>query len=184
MQYVHTREAKQDLIRTRFSSLIGKKILSYEVAQLWCDDDQQWSNWMDLPLFLTVGEGQPHLKDQQTLSISWQKFDDLAIEAGRVLPFSLGGSTVRWRWEGVDALDSSLGETIASVGLGRGQMSVGSSEIEIWTRLLIGLDNGTTLDVFNAFDENGVNLTVLDPRDEVILILDRPTGGPDSAPVA
>ncbi|PSN76029.1 hypothetical protein C8B47_29475 [filamentous cyanobacterium CCP4] len=174
MQYVHTREAKQNLIRTRFANLVGKKILSYEVAQLWCDDDQQWSDWMDLPLFLTMGEGQsPPVEERQTLSISWQKFDDLAIEAGRVLPFSLGGSTVRWRWEGLDPLESALGETIASVGLGRGQMSVGSSEIEIWTRLLIGLDNGTTLDLFNAFDETGINLTVLGPMDEVIVVVDR-----------
>ncbi|MBD2113451.1 MULTISPECIES: hypothetical protein [Cyanophyceae] len=160
MLYVTAKEAKLQLIQNRFSGLLGQPILGYELAQMWCDDDQQWSDWMDLPLFLTVGDS--------TLSISWQKFDDLAIEVGRVLPFSLGGSTVRWQWEGVAVLDAILGATIAAVSLGRGQMSIGGSELEIWTRLLITLDSGITLDVFNALDANGIALVTLEPRDEVI----------------
>jgi hypothetical protein len=158
--YVTAKETKLQLIQTRFSGLIGQPILGYELAQMWCDDDQQWSDWMDLPLFLTVGSS--------TLSIPWQKFDDLAIEVGRVLPFSLGGSTVRWLWEGMAVLDAILGDTVAAVSLGRGQMSIGGSELEIWTRLLITLDSGTTLDVFNALDENGIALVTLEPGDEVI----------------
>lgn len=160
MLYVTAKAAKLQLIQDRFSGLVGQPILGYELAQLWCDDDQQWSDWMDLPLFLTVGDS--------TLSISWQKFDDLAMEVGRVLPFSLGGSTVRWLWEGVAVLDAILGNTVAAVSLGRGQMAIGGRELEIWTRLLITLDSGTTLDVFNALDENGLALVTLGPGDEVI----------------
>jgi hypothetical protein len=158
--YVTAKAAKLQLIQDCFSGLVGHPILGYELAQLWCDDDQQWSDWMDVPLFLTVGDS--------TLSISWQKFDDLAMEVGRVLPFSLSGSTVRWLSEGVAVLDAILGNTIAAVSLGRGQMAIGGRELEIWTRLLITLDNGTTLDVFNALDENGLTLVTLGPGDEVI----------------
>jgi len=40
------------------------------------------------------------------------------------------------------------------VMLGRGEMSIGGKAVEIWTRLVIGLDEGW-LEVFNALDENG-----------------------------
>jgi len=38
--------------------------------------------------------------------------------------------------------------------LGRGEMSIEAKEVEIWTRLLIQVDEGW-LEVFNALDENG-----------------------------
>ncbi|MGF2736704.1 hypothetical protein [Marinobacter sp. DUT-1] len=150
MKYVTTVEDKIELIRESFASLVGKKLVGYELAQLWVEEDKEWSDWMDLPLFICIGGS--------TLSISWQKFDDLAIENGRVLPFALCGSTVRWLCDKVEALDKIVGRKIVSVSLGRGDMSIGEAEVEIWTRLLIEFTGGHTLEIFNALDENGVEV--------------------------
>lgn len=150
MNYVEDLKEKIALIRERFGGLIGEKIQGYELVQIWHASESKWSNWMDVPLFLTVGD--------QALSISWTKFDELAIEPGRVLPFPLGGSTTRWLNEGVEILDQVIGKQIISVSLGRGDMRIGRKEIEIWTRLLLSLDDGMTLDVYNALDENGIEL--------------------------
>jgi hypothetical protein len=150
MSYVTTVDEKIELIREIFSSLIGAEFRGYELAQMWCSDEEEWSNWMDVPLFLSF--------DESTLSISWEKFDDLSIENGRVLPFSLGGSTVRWLCEGVELLDSIIGQKILGVSLAKGQMTLGNSDIEIWTRLLIELNSGATLEIFNALDENGIEV--------------------------
>ncbi|NOK63235.1 MAG: hypothetical protein GFH27_549325n57 [Chloroflexi bacterium AL-W] len=75
---------------------------------------------MDVPIFLTIGEC--------VLSISWQKLDDLAIASGRVLSFSLVGSTVRWVSEGIPPHDSMLGHKIESVALGTEAASVGENQ--------------------------------------------------------
>lgn len=150
MKYVTTVEDKVALIRERFDSLVGKELLGYELAQLWFEEDENWSDWMDLPLILCIGGS--------ILSISWQKFDELAIERGRVLPFALCGSAVRWLCGRVEALDKIVGRKIISVSLGRGDMSTGEAELEIWTRLLIELTGGHTLEVFSALDENGVEV--------------------------
>jgi hypothetical protein len=130
--------------------LIGSKLRSYEFAQMWSEDEQEWSDWMDIPVFITIGD--------ITLSICWQKFNELAIENGRVLSFSLGGSTVRWLYEGIKAMDSVLGAKVASVSIGREGMSIENKEIEIWTDLLIFLDNGLVINIFNALDENGIEV--------------------------
>ncbi len=150
MNYVSSAENKIELIRKQFSPLVGGKIEGYELAQLWCEEDQEWSDWMDVPLFLTI--------KGITVSISWQKLDELAIGPGRNLPFSLGGCTVRWICEGIETIDSILGEKIASISLGKGEMSIEGNEVEIWTRLLINFTNGKTFEVFNALDENGIAL--------------------------
>jgi hypothetical protein len=150
MKYFTSLKEKTDLIHHQFSALIGKEILGYELAQIWCEETAAWSEWNDLPVFLLIGSGE--------LSISWQKFDELAIEVGRVLPFSLCGSTVRWINSGNIHLDTAIGRTVESVSLAQGEMTVGGSEIEIWTRLLIHFTGGGSLEVYNALDENGFEL--------------------------
>ena len=150
MNYVTAVIEKIELIRERFKPLIGAEFRGYELAQMWCSDEKEWSNWMDVPLFLSFGES--------TLSISWEKFDNLSIENGRVLPFSLGGSTVRWLCEGVELLDSLIGQKILGISLAKGHMTLGNADVEIWTRLLIELNNGATLEIFNALDENGIEV--------------------------
>jgi len=148
MNYAESLENKSQLIRNQFESMLGKPITGYELAELWCEEEKEWSEWMDIPLFLSSGE--------EVISISWQKFNELAIEKGRTLPFSLSGSTVRWLSEGVSNVEPAIGKIISSISIGRGEMSVEDREIEIWTRLLIGFDGGEVLEVFNALDESGI----------------------------
>ncbi len=56
-------------------------------------------------------------------------------------------------------------ERICGVSLGRGEMSIESRDIEIWTRLLFDL-GGSWLEVFNALDENGYALHLTKPEGE------------------
>lgn len=163
MNYVETLERKSELIKQQFANLIGAKIKGYELAQLWCSTEGEWSDWMDIPLFLIIGN--------ETLSISWRKFDELAIQQDRILPFSVGGNTIRWLCEGVPALDSALEKVVTHVSLGRGEMSIGSQELSIWTRLIIGLEGGEALEIFNALDENGIEFhkaQILEARGQVL----------------
>lgn len=148
MKYITDKNQKISLISESFNELIGKPISSYELAQIYFEEDNEWSYWMDLPLFITVGD--------ITLSLSWQKFDDLAIFIGRQLPFSLVGSTVRFIDEGFAELDSVIGKIIQAVYLGRGDMTVENEPIEIWTRILVEFTDGSSLEIFNALDENGI----------------------------
>ena len=152
MKYFANLREKKDLVHHQFSELIGEVIVGYELAQIWCKETAAWSEWNDLPVFLSIGSCE--------LSISWQKFDELAIEAGRVLPFSLCGSTVRWIDSGNIHLDAAIGRTVESVSLAQGEMTVGSSETGVWTRLLIHLTGGGSLEIFNALDENGFELHI------------------------
>ena len=159
MKYVESLDEKSQLIRIQFEPLIGMPIKGYEVAEMWCSEEQKWSEWMDIPLFLNVGE--------KVISISWQKFNELAIATGRVLPFSLGGSTFRWLCEGVSTLEPAIGKVITTVSIGRGGMSIEDHEIEIWTRLLIGLEDGEVLEIFNALDENGIEFHAKSVKAEI-----------------
>ena len=150
MKYYSDFEDKTKLIQTNFAGLKNQKIKAYEYCQLWCREDKEWTDWEDMPLFLTIGN--------RTLSISWQKFDELAIEIGRVIPCSLAGSTVRWLEKGYKSLDSILGSKLKSVSLGQGEMIIDNQEVEVWTRLLLKLENESTIEIFNNLDENGIHL--------------------------
>lgn len=147
MKYVGSLQEKVTLIRKQFKGLLGQRISGYELAELWSESDRRWSPWRDLPVVLTFESG-------ASLSISWSKFDDLGIEKGRVLPFSLSGCTVRWVSEGTPDLDNGVGYAVESIALASGEMSTGRT-VEIWTHLYLRLSNGGALDIYNALDENG-----------------------------
>ena len=150
MKYISELEEKIKLIQRHFSGLIGGEVQGYELAQIWCDEEKEWNNWMDIPIFLII--------EETILSISWSQFNDFGIEKGRVLPFSLSGSTVRWLSEGVGLIDPVIGKKIESISIGKGEMSIEEKEIEIWTRLLVRFEDGETFEIFNALDENGIEL--------------------------
>lgn len=147
MNYVNNLKEKKQLISNHFKPYIGKPIMGYEIAEVWSEEDKDWSEWMDVPLFLNV--------NNEVISISWQKFNELGIQSGRVLPFSLSSNTVRWKFEGVKEIEKSIGQIVSSVSIGRGDMELAGNDCEIWTRLLIEFESGDTLEVFNALDENG-----------------------------
>jgi hypothetical protein len=163
MNYCSQKEDKIALIQKYFGPLVGQKIDGYELPQYWYEEDKEWSDWMDLPLILKI--------NKKPLSISWCQFEDFAIDAGRPLPFSLVDTTVKWISEGNKYLDSIIGQEIKSVALGRGEMTMEGKDIEIWTRLLIELSDGRTLDVFNALDENGVDVIDSNIEGELIKCL-------------
>jgi hypothetical protein len=139
-------DGKVDKIRSVFAEVVGSAILRYETAELLLDDGT-WESWPDLPIRIYIDTG-------QLISISWSKFDDLWIAKDLSLPFSIEGSTVRWVATAIDRINSAVGKTIRSVRLGQGEMEWGGAKVDIWTRLLIGVDDGW-LEVFNALDENG-----------------------------
>lgn len=138
-------DRKIEDIRAHFAPVIGEKILRYETAELL--HDGTWGSWPDLPIRLHVGT-------DRIVAVSWSRFDDLWLADGPSLPFSIGESVVRWVVNGLEEINAVVGASIQSVMLGRGEMTIGGREIEIWTRLVIELDRGW-LEVFNALDENG-----------------------------
>jgi len=145
VKYVESLEEKVQLVESSFSHLIGKELSGYEIAKV--EIEGKWSYWHDLPIFLSF--------DNDLLAISWTQLNELAISSHRVLPFNVAGFTLAWAEEGFEPLDKIFGTTIISVSLGKGEFSLEGNDIEIWTRLFIGLNNGKTLEIFNALDENG-----------------------------
>lgn len=133
-------------IQACFSAVIGEKFIRYETAELLLSDDT-WNPWQDLPIRL-------HTHTGKLISIAWSQFDDLWIANDSSLPFSVDVSTTRWVSNSVEKINAALGATIKSVMLGQDEMSIEGSDIRIWTRLLIQVDEHW-LEIFNALDENG-----------------------------
>ena len=133
-------------IRSHFADVLGSKIIRYETAEL-LRDDGTWDSWPDLPIRI-------YTETSKLISISWSRFDALWIAADLSLPFSIEGSTVRWVANSIDKINPVVGGTVRAAMLGQGEMSWDGVNIEIWTRLLIEVDNGW-LEIFNVLDENG-----------------------------
>src|SRR5262245_30164220 len=112
-------------IRETFSSVIGAKVTCYETAEL-LHDDGSWTSWPDLPIRL-------HTDDQKFVAIAWSEFDELWLATDESQPFPIEGSTVRWVKNTIDNINGVVGNTILSVEIGRGQMSVEGRDVEIWT---------------------------------------------------
>lgn len=146
--------SKTDAIRSFFSAVHGEKLACYETAELLLDDGS-WDLWPDLPIRL-------YTDNQQLISIAWSRFEDLWIATDLSLPFSVEGSTVRWVRNSIAKLNPAIGNSIGSVMIGRGEMSLGGREVEIWTRLLIEVGN-SWMEIFNALDENGYDFHLQRP---------------------
>ena len=152
-------DRKAEDIQAHFSDFIGERIVRYETAELLLIDGI-WASWPDLPIRLYNESG-------RVVAISWSRFDDLWLADDLSLPFPIGDSTVRWVVNGLEEINSAVGTTIRSVMLGRGEMSIEGTEIEIWTRLVIELDRGW-FEVFNALDENGYAFHAEQPSGEFV----------------
>jgi len=143
-------------IRDFCKPLVGCTIDRFETAEI-LQDDGSWDDWPDLPVRI-------HFTDQRLLSISWSGFDDLWLASDTSVPFEAEDTTTRWR-TGLPEFDAAIGHKVHGAMLGRGEMTVESRDIEIWTRLLFDL-GGMWLEVFNALDENGYNLHETKPDGE------------------
>lgn len=150
-------ESKIQLIRKTCASLIGSTIQSFETAELQYEDGA-WDDWPDLPIRL-------YFTDGQLLSVSWSKFDELWLSNDLSLPFEVDGTTIRWKANAMASLREISGRSIRSILLGRGGMTIGSQEIEIWTRLLFDLGD-RWFEVVNALDENDYEMHTAMPAGE------------------
>ena len=137
--------------------LIGKTIERFETAEIRLLSGT-WKDWPDLPIRF-------YCSDDTLLSVSWSKFDDLWLSNDNSLPFAAEDATTRWKSNGIEEICAAIGKRICGVSLGRGEMSIESHDIEIWTRLLFDL-GGSWLEVFNALDENGYDLHLAKPDGE------------------
>jgi len=133
-------------IQKHFSAIMGERIIRYETAELLLDDGT-WKSWPDLPIRIFT-------MSNRLVAISWSRFDDLWMADDLSLPFPIGDSTIRWVINGLEEINPAVGASIRSVMLGKDEMSIEGKSFEIWTRLVIVLDEGW-LEVFNALDENG-----------------------------
>ena len=152
-------ESKMALIREYMTDLIGKSLVKYETAEL-LHLDGNWTAWNDLPIRLFTESAEP-------LSVVWSKFDELWIDRGSSLPFSTEGATARWIENSTPSINRVIGKKVVSVMLGKGEMSVESKPIEIWTRLVLAFDDGW-FEIFNALDENGYEYHVSQPVGEFV----------------
>lgn len=147
-------------IRVACAPVIGRSIERIETAEI-LHDDGEWDDWRDLPIRI-------YCSDQTLLSVSWSRIDDLWLSYDKSLPFEVDDATTRWKSNGVEQISAANGETILGVWLGRGKFSSGSSEIEVWTRLIFDL-GGKWLEVFNGLDENRYDLHKVKPDGEILL---------------
>lgn len=150
-------EDKISAIRDACKPLIGKTIERFETAEI-LHEDGTWDDWSDLPIRL-------YCSDFTLLSVSWSRFDNLWLSNDNSLPLAVEDATTRWKSNGIQKIIAAIGQKICGVSLGRGEMSIESHDIEIWTRLVFDL-GGSWLEVFNALDENGYDLHLTKPDGE------------------
>ena len=150
-------ENKIELIQSCCESVIGSTIKSSETAEILLEDGT-WDDWADLPVRL-------YFTDEQLLSVSWSKFDELWMSNDLSLPFSVDRMATRWKANAFLPLQKIVGRTVRSVFIGRGEMTIGSQEIEIWTRLLFDLGD-VWFEVVNALDQNDYELHTAMPNGE------------------
>lgn len=150
-------EHKINAIRDACAPIIGMTIERFETAEILCGDGT-WHDWPDLPIRL-------YCAGQRLLSVSWSRFDDLWLSNDKSLPFAAEDATTRWKTNGIDRISDMVGRCVEGVSLGRGEMSIKSRDIEIWTRLVFDLGD-RWLEVFNSLDENGYDLHQVEPVGE------------------
>jgi hypothetical protein len=149
------KDKKVREIRRVFAPLIGATLSGYSTAEL-LHEDGRWGAWPGLPIRLEWGP-------LRLTAVSWSRFNDLWIATDASLPIAVDGSTVRWVRNACGSVDRVVGGELLSVALGRGEMSIGSRDVEVWTRLLLQTDRGW-LEIFNALDENGYDHHADHPR--------------------
>ena len=142
-------QSKLNLIRAHCKPLIGQKIERFETAEIRLTDGT-WEDWPDLPLRI-------YCTKRGLVSIAWSKFDDLWLSNNESTPFPIEEDKTRWRRNRHAKLDPAIGQHIKGVMIGRGDMTINSQEIEVWSRLLFELAD-MWLEVFNALDENAYDL--------------------------
>jgi hypothetical protein len=150
-------EDKVNAIVNACTPLIGRTIERFQTAEI-LHSDGTWDDWPDLPIRV-------YCDGDILLSVSWSRFDDLWLSNDTTLPFAAEDATTRWKSNGIEKICPAIGRRIQGVLLGRGEMSIGSCDIEIWTRLVFDL-GGRWLEVFNALDENGYELHTVEPDGE------------------
>ncbi|WP_108816767.1 hypothetical protein [Loktanella sp. Alg231-35] len=158
MEEIDDKQAKIEALRRHFAPLIGERLSSFETAQIKLEGG--WLPWLDLPIRLYFGR-------ESLVSIAWSHFDKLFISNDKTINFSTEGSEARWVSKKIDVIRPALSGTLKSVELGRGRLSIGDQEIEIWTRLILEQDNGW-LEVFNGLDENAFHFCQDKPIGEFI----------------
>lgn len=158
MEYLSIKEQKIEKIKESFTPLLGQKIKGYSVVELFDEDYDEWDLWHELPIRLSIGD--------ERLSISWEKFDDLALSPHDEIDENWNAKVMRWSSEGIEALDEAMDQSITGVAMAT------YPESEFWNRLLIHLDNDKVLDIYNALDENAYALYSKDEIEgEVVEIL-------------
>lgn len=150
-------EDKINAIFNACTPLIGRTIERFETAEI-LHDDGRWDDWPHLPIRV-------YCDGNIMLSVSWSKFDDLWLSNDTSLPFAAEDATTRWKSNGIEKIRPAISCRIQGVSLGRGEITIGSRDVEIWTRLVFDL-GGCWLEVFNALDENGYDLHVAQPIGE------------------
>ncbi|MEA2028066.1 MAG: hypothetical protein U9N49_03720 [Campylobacterota bacterium] len=144
MKYLSIKEQKIELIEKIFTPLLGQSIQGYSIVELFDEEYDEWDLWHELPIRLSIGEA--------SVSISWEKFDDLALSPNDEIDENWNEKVMRWAHEGIEPLDSAKGQKIVGVAMARYPKS------EFWNRLLLYLDNDNVLDIYNALDENAYAL--------------------------
>lgn len=131
----------------RFAPLIGQRLIRYSAAEMYFEKEDIWERWDDLPLRL-------YFEPASVLSVSWRGIDELGVTQDEALPYWYHGKPVtRWVSDNVPELENCIGHSLTDVRLGRGEASIEGKEIAVWTRLLLGFEDGW-FEIFNALDEN------------------------------
>jgi hypothetical protein len=152
-------ESKLSNIRSKCAPFVGTRITHFETAEI-LHLDGKWAPWPDLPIrVFTATSG--------LISISWSRFDDLWLSTDLSIPFEPEDTSVRWVVNAIDVISPAIGGTIEAIHLGRGQMSIEGTDVEIWTRIVIETDKGW-IEVFNALDENGYDFHSAMPSGEFV----------------
>ena len=142
---IDSKDEKFISLKQHLEPMLGEKLQCIETALLKMEDGS-WDDWFDLPIRL-------FFRSEKVISVAWSYFDRLFISNDRSAPFDPADAEIVWKTERIKCFSSLQGQTLRSVSLGQGDMTVDGQAVEVWTRLLLEFDKGQ-MEIYNGLDEN------------------------------
>ena len=134
-------------LRTVFSPLLGQRLHGVSSGFAVFDPAEGWEPFEDLPIRLDFGLG-------EVVGVCWSNCDTLWLGVGDQVPFDTGEGPIEWRPLRLGAQQNTISETLVGVSLAKNDFRSGDLMFGRWTRILFRFAT-STLEVFNAGDENG-----------------------------
>lgn len=161
MSFDELLESKMSDLERVFAPVIGKKLKAIETPELHDEEKDNWEDFREHSVRL-------YFDGEFAATLAWDKFDELCISPDTKIASCYRNTlTIRWLKNTVTGIERLIDRQLKTVELGKGSMSFGENEFDIWIRILLGFETGY-FEIYNALDENGYAVHTVHPDGEFL----------------